>query len=251
LEAPGIQGPAHGYNTSCSGAPDRTGLTCTTHGPRADTLYGGYEDSLFAQHVLQTVEEHDPEDPYFLFWAPHIVHSPLEVPPEFFAKFAFMEESDKPTHERQTYHAMVDFADEAIGNFTKAIRAKEMWDDIVIVFSADSERCHPRCCRWRCRYRTESAVPPPLLPPPPLLTSWLGVSGADGGPVYHNGTAGCVSPSSASVGAHPLFARSLIICVPRYEFLCDWAMKCHKTLTPDLDCQSAVTGQTTVRTRLT
>jgi hypothetical protein len=164
LEAPGIQGPAHGYNTSCSGAPDRTGLTCTTHGPRADTLYGGYEDSLFAQHVLQTVEEHDPEDPYFLFWAPHIVHSPLEVPPEFFAKFAFMEESDKPTHERQTYHAMVDFADEAIGNFTKAIRAKEMWDDIVIVFSADSERCHPRCCRCRCRYRTESAVP---LPPPP------------------------------------------------------------------------------------
>jgi arylsulfatase B len=48
------------------------------------------------------VERHDPTTPYFLFWAPHIVHTPLEVPPSFFAKFAFMEDSDKPTHERQT-----------------------------------------------------------------------------------------------------------------------------------------------------
>ena len=64
--------------------------------------YGGYEDSLFAQHVLRTVEQHDPQDPYFLFWAPHIVHTPLEVPPSFYAKFAFMEGTDKPTHERQT-----------------------------------------------------------------------------------------------------------------------------------------------------
>ena len=35
---------------------------------------GGYEDALFEQQVLRTVEEHDPSTPYFLFWAPHIVH---------------------------------------------------------------------------------------------------------------------------------------------------------------------------------
>ena len=50
-----------------------------------------------------------------------------------------MEESDKPTHERQTYHAMVDFADQAIGNFTAAAKAKNMWDNMIVVFSADSE----------------------------------------------------------------------------------------------------------------
>jgi arylsulfatase A-like enzyme len=31
---------------------------------------------------------------------------------------------------------MVDFADAAIGNFTEAIKAKGMWDDMIIVFSA-------------------------------------------------------------------------------------------------------------------
>ena len=104
--------------------------------------------------------EHNPAQPYFLFWAPHIVHTPLQVPDEFFQKFAFVAENDKPTHERQTYvntrdlsiasmyinpiscfyryHAMVDFADAAIGNFTAAIKAKGMWDDMIIVFSADN-----------------------------------------------------------------------------------------------------------------
>ena len=33
---------------------------------------------------------------------------------------------------------MVNFADTAIGNFTAAIKAKDMWDEMIIVFSADN-----------------------------------------------------------------------------------------------------------------
>ena len=120
----GMQGPAHGYNNSCIGgmaggdgnhtrspedfgSSDRIGDTCYRHGPKSDHWYGGYEDALFEQQVLRTVAMHDPAEPYFLFWAPHIVHTPLQVPDEFYQRFSFMAESDKPTHERQTYHAMV------------------------------------------------------------------------------------------------------------------------------------------------
>ena len=60
------------------------------------------------------------------------------MPNAFYEKFSYVEETDKPTHERQTYHAMVDFADQAIGNFTKALKAKGMWDQSIIVFSAVS-----------------------------------------------------------------------------------------------------------------
>ena len=66
------------------------------------------------------------------------LQGPLQVPNEFYQKFSYVEETDKPTHERQTYHAMVDFADQAIGNFTKALKAKGMWDQAIIVFSAVS-----------------------------------------------------------------------------------------------------------------
>ena len=63
--------------------------------------------------------------------APHIVHAPLQVPPEFYHKFDFDAETDKAGNERQTYHAMVNFADTAIGNYTEAIKAKGMWEEMV------------------------------------------------------------------------------------------------------------------------
>ena len=56
---------------------------------------------------MEVVENHPPSSPLFLFWAPHIVHTPLQVPQHFLDKFAFMEETDKPTHNRQIYHSMV------------------------------------------------------------------------------------------------------------------------------------------------
>jgi hypothetical protein len=76
--------------------------------PRVLSLYsrGGYEDALFEQQVMEVVEKHPPSSPLFLFWAPHIVHTPLQVPQHFLDKFAFMEETDKPTHNRQIYHSM-------------------------------------------------------------------------------------------------------------------------------------------------
>jgi arylsulfatase A-like enzyme len=66
------------------------------------------------------------------------VHTPLQVPQHFLDKFAFMEETDKPTHNRQIYHAMVNFADEAVGNVTTAMKAKGLWDELIVVFSTDN-----------------------------------------------------------------------------------------------------------------
>ena len=136
LDGSGEQGPAHGYNNTCQ--PDTEGTKCTAYGAKTDHVFGGYEDALMAQQVMKTLEDHDAATPYFLFWAPHIVHTPLEVPASFYDKFDFMADTDRPGHERQIYHAMVDFADEAIGNFTGALKSKKMWDDSIIVFSADN-----------------------------------------------------------------------------------------------------------------
>jgi hypothetical protein len=55
-------------------------------GPEGDKWYDGYEDSLFEQHVLKVVEDHDPSVPLFLFYAPHIVHAPLQVPRHYYEK---------------------------------------------------------------------------------------------------------------------------------------------------------------------
>ena len=82
------EGPARGWNNTCNGSTSgpsaRSGTpgghpdSCS-NGPLGQHWYGGYEDSIFEQNVLSTVEAHDPSDPLFLFWAPHIVHAPLQV----------------------------------------------------------------------------------------------------------------------------------------------------------------------------
>ena len=108
------EGPAHGYNNSCAVKEPAGGhpIDCVP-GPRGDTWHEGYEDSLLEQQVLRTISAHDAATPLFLFWAPHIVHTPLQLPDEYMDQFDFIAPTDKPTHQRQLYHAMVKFADDS------------------------------------------------------------------------------------------------------------------------------------------
>ena len=41
-----------------------------------------YEEGLFKQQLLNVVKNHDPSTPLFLYYVPHIVHTPLQVPDE-------------------------------------------------------------------------------------------------------------------------------------------------------------------------
>ena len=134
------EGPAHGYNNSCVVAePDgQPPAGECVPGPAGDEWHAGYEDSLLEQEVLRTIGAHDAAEPLFLFWAPHIVHTPLQLPDEYMGKFDFIAPTDKPTHQRQRYHAMVNFADAMVGNVTAALREKGMWDDLLLVFSTDN-----------------------------------------------------------------------------------------------------------------
>jgi hypothetical protein len=127
--------PDPGYNNTCWHGQPNGGVnpqTCQP-GEHGDGWWGGYEDSLFEQQVLQVVQHHPPTDPLFLFWAPHIVHTPLQVPQHFLDMFDFMADTDKPTHNRQLYHSMVHFADAAVGNVTELMKSKGLWENMLVV----------------------------------------------------------------------------------------------------------------------
>eukprot|EP00911_Craspedida_sp_UC1_P002685 UC1_evm1s1972 len=133
----GGEAPAHDYNGTCHAPTNHTGGGCTP-GPKDDHWYGGYEDALFEQHVLNFIETQPVDQPMFLFWAPHIVHAPLEAPQVFLDKFDMIASDDNAKHARQYYHAMVNFADEALANITDMMKAKGMWDDTLMIFSTDN-----------------------------------------------------------------------------------------------------------------
>ena len=99
-----------------------------------------YEDALFLQRALNIVSDFDQEtdDPLFLFYSPHIVHEPLQVPKEWLEKMDTLTNDDE-FDDRKRYLAMVQYMDSAIGNLTDAIQVNgNMWNNTLIVFSADN-----------------------------------------------------------------------------------------------------------------
>ena len=91
-----------------------------------------YEDELFEEEVLRVVAEHntsDSERPLFLFWAPHIAHTPGQVPEDVFHKFDFIAQHAGPndhTRHRQVYSARVRYIDAAFGKLTDLVKNRGM-----------------------------------------------------------------------------------------------------------------------------
>ena len=73
-------GPAHGINNPAS------------HNCSQDNQTGCvYEDQLFTDRVTTAITHpKNKSAPFFIFWAPRIVHSPLQVPPKQLYCFAFI-----------------------------------------------------------------------------------------------------------------------------------------------------------------
>ena len=92
-----------------------------------------YEEALFKERLLNIISKHDPSTPLFLYYAPHIVHKPLQVPDKYLNKFSFID-----NHLRQYYHAMVNYLDDVVGELTDALKNKGMWDNLLFVTSSDN-----------------------------------------------------------------------------------------------------------------
>jgi arylsulfatase I/J len=92
-----------------------------------------YEDDLFTKRVLNVIQAHDPTTPLYIYWAPHNVHAPLEVPDEYVQKFKFIDRKS-----RLLYSAMTNHLDDAIGHVVDALKQKGMWDNSLITFSSDN-----------------------------------------------------------------------------------------------------------------
>ena len=150
----GAEGPAVGLNGSfpCAaeppssmhipGAPhvnvcpnDDDGSGCPPYPGFPGEQVAGckYEDALFTDFVLKTIADHDPAEPLFVFWAPHIAHTPLQVPKRHLDLFAHVQD-----WRRRRYLAMVNYLDASIGAVVDALKKKGMFESTLVTFSADN-----------------------------------------------------------------------------------------------------------------
>jgi len=104
-----------------------------------------YEEFLFKERALAVVREHDTGDiaaPLFLFYAFHLLHTPLQVPESYLTRIDELVSSGDgekiDTQNRRLYAAMMIYMDEAVGELAEALKAKGMWDNTLIIFSSDN-----------------------------------------------------------------------------------------------------------------
>ena len=91
---------------------------------------GTYGSDMYTDRMVQLIEAHDPSTPFFLYAAFQNTHFPYEVPDSYL--------NASIAKERRTYQAMVRVLDESVGNLTKALKGKGMWENTLLVFSADN-----------------------------------------------------------------------------------------------------------------
>merc|ERR1712129_509037 len=104
-----------------------------------------YEEHVFKERALSVIRHHDNsvvDAPLFLFYAFHLLHTPLQVPEAYLHRIDHMlDESGADaidTESRRLYAAMTLYMDEAVGEVVQALKSKGMWDNTLIIFLADN-----------------------------------------------------------------------------------------------------------------
>ena len=92
-----------------------------------------YEEALFSVRLHKIITNHDPSTPLFLYYAPHIVHKPYQVPKSYLDMFDFIDNDL-----RRVYHAMVKYLDDVVGEMIQDLQDKQMWNDVLFITSSDN-----------------------------------------------------------------------------------------------------------------
>ncbi|KAH3795498.1 arylsulfatase B-like [Dreissena polymorpha] len=94
---------------------------------------GSYSTHLFANRVIDIINNHTDDKPLFLYVSFQAVHTPVEVPQSYEEPYWYIK--DKL---RRTYAGMVSCMDEAVGNITMAMKQRRLWDNTLMIFTTDN-----------------------------------------------------------------------------------------------------------------
>lgn len=99
-----------------------------------DPRNGTYDAYHYRNDLTDIFNNHDTQDPFFLYLPLHNVHDPIEAPQEWLDVYPANSTCDK----RRTYQAMVSVADNVTGHVVELLKKKAMWDNTLMVVSADN-----------------------------------------------------------------------------------------------------------------
>lgn len=106
------------------------GEGCSTVELNADDHYSTH---LLTAEATKIIESHDMSEPMFMYLAYQAVHGPDQVPSGYVLPYASTQD-----RYRRTFAGMLAALDEGVGNVTKALTEKGMWNNTFLVMTADN-----------------------------------------------------------------------------------------------------------------
>jgi arylsulfatase A-like enzyme len=93
----------------------------------------GYDTDLFGAEAVRQIATHDGKAPLFLYLAFTAPHTPLQAPKAWLDRYAHIADEN-----RRAYAAMVSAMDHQVGEVLKALKARGILQDTLIVFHSDN-----------------------------------------------------------------------------------------------------------------
>lgn len=112
---------------------DQPGHSHSVRENKEHTTYEGYLTDVLGEKCVDFIDRNK-EQPFFIYWAPNAVHTPMHATKEDLALFE--------GHPRQTLAAMTWALDRAIGNITDKLKAEGLYDNTLIFFLSDNGGAH-------------------------------------------------------------------------------------------------------------
>ena len=127
----GFYGGAEDYYKHTAGGIDYRN---DTQPAPQDNIYSAFTFAKEAERVVQNYAGSGEGKPLFLYLAFQNVHSPQEVPESYYVEpYAHIQNKN-----RKKFAGMVSCLDEAIGNVTEVFKKHGLWNDTLMVFTADN-----------------------------------------------------------------------------------------------------------------
>ena len=102
-----------------------------------DTRNGTYDAYHYITDLTKVFDSLIPSTPLFLYLPLHNIHSPIEAPKEWIDLYA----ANSTCANRRTIQAMVSVADNVTGHVVKLLKKNHMWENTLMVVSADNGGC--------------------------------------------------------------------------------------------------------------
>jgi arylsulfatase A-like enzyme len=128
---------------------------------------------FFVTTILFILALNDDEktDPFFLNFAPYIVHTPIQPKPEIKKYYDGL--AGTPRHDNPGYAAMVETMDTNIGRLIKYLKESGLMENTLIIFTSDNGGLHEISRQWPLRAGKGSYFEGGIRVP--MIVVWKGV----------------------------------------------------------------------------